>query len=429
MVEGIDLLLVNPNNRIIGEFSGIEPPLWAGLIASHFRKEKSVAILDAEALNLSIPETVERIKDYNPEQILIVVMGTNPSASSTPKMPITKELINALGDMDIMVTGLHPSALPEQTERELGKKVLTDKLFSGTPPVAWDLLPMDKYRAHNWHCLDGSPRQPYGVIYTSLGCPFHCSFCNIHALYGKHCIEYRPPDEVVQEIDLLITKYQIRNIKIWDELFALNQDHVITICDLIIDRGYNLNMWAYARVDTINEYMLNKMRKAGIKWVGYGIESANEIVRGGVTKKFEQARIIKAVKMAHEADINVMGNFIFGLPDDTFGTMRETLNFAKELLCEYVNFYVAMPYPGSQLYTEAVANGTKLPKTWDAYSQYGIKTSPLPTLYLQPKEIIKFRDNAFVEYFSNPKYISMIGRKFGGYAVTHIREMVQQKIR
>ena len=49
------------------------------------------------------------------------------------------------------------------------------------PGIAWDLLPMDRYRAHNWHCLGGRSRQPYAALYTTLGCPYHCSFCCIQA--------------------------------------------------------------------------------------------------------------------------------------------------------------------------------------------------------------------------------------------------------
>ena len=58
-----------------------------------------------------------------------------------------------------------------------------------------------------------------------------------------------PFEKVVEEIDTLVKNYKVRNIKLIDELFALSEDRVIRICDLIIQRGYDLNMWAYARVD------------------------------------------------------------------------------------------------------------------------------------------------------------------------------------
>lgn len=470
MMSEIDLLLVNPNHRMPNPFSGIEPPLWCGLLATFTRNHGySVSIIDAEAEDLTVEETAQRIVELNPSLVAIVVQGANPSASSTPKMEVTRQLLDNLNyTVKTILIGIHPSALPIKTLQEertdcvangegfytilslleqlkkgwdlvpvasfgitnWGQRWQTSPapLITDLPEVAWDLLPMEKYKAHNWHCLDGSPRQPYGVIYTSLGCPFHCSYCNIHALYNNQLsLRYRKPEAVVQEIDILVNKYKIRNIKIADEMFGLNQSRVSHLCDLIIERKYDLNMWAYARVDTIDEGMLAKMKQAGINWLGYGIESASTMVRWGVDKKFHQAQIFKAIEMTHNAGIHINGNFIFGLPDDGLETMRETLNMAKELNLEYVNFYVAIPYPGSQLYDKAPKES--LPKSWRGYSQYSKDTLPLPTKYLTSKEIVEFRDKAFIEYFTNPEYLRMLGQKFGMQAVEEIKAMLKQKIR
>lgn len=172
----MNILLVNPNNRIQSPFSGIEPPLWAGLIAGDYLKQgKTVYILDAEALDMSVESTVREIRLMNPQKVIFVVMGSNPSVSSTPKMVATKKLVDVLiGDYPMYVTGLHPSALPHQTKDELGIEVLRGKVFEGTPDIPFHLLPMDRYRAHVWHCLDGSPRSPYASVYTSLNCPYNC---------------------------------------------------------------------------------------------------------------------------------------------------------------------------------------------------------------------------------------------------------------
>ncbi len=297
--------------------------------------------------------------------------------------------------------------------------------------AAWDLLPMDKYRAHNWHCFAHiDQRQPYAVIYTSLGCPFNCSYCNIHALYnGKPGIRFRSPEKVVEEIDFLVKNYKVRNIKFIDELFALREERVNRICDLIIQRGYDLNIWCYARVDTVNERMLKKMKQAGINWLAYGIESASEGVRKGVAKKLRQETIKKALEMTHAAGIYIIGNFMFGLPDDNLETMQETLDMAKEFNFEYVNFYTAMAYPGSQLYKDAIRQDVKLPESWHGYGQYSEETLPLPTKYLSAAEVLRFRDKAFKEYLSNPTYLEMIREKFGPEIVRHIQGVLQYEIR
>jgi len=459
--------------------SGIEPPLWAGLTAAFIRElGYSVRIIDGEAENWSPEYTAEKIAECNPFLADIVVLGSNPSASSTPKMTAAGEVATALKEryphITTVFSGLHPSALPERTLREENVDfvcqgegfytilqllevfksggVMGDLKIPGLwyikngevisnsqaplvnpdelPLAAWDLIPMDKYRAHNWHCFDNiDQRQPYAVIYTSLGCPFSCTYCNIHALYNrKPSIRFRSPEKVVEEIDFLTRNYRVRNIKILDELFALREDRVMHICDLIIQGGYDLNMWAYARVDTVNEPILKKMKQAGINWVAFGIESASKEVRKGVAKQLHQDTIYKAVEMARSAGLYIMGNFIFGLPDDDLETMQATLDMAKEFNFEYINFYTAMAYPGSQLYEDALREGIKLPAQWHGYAQLGYEALPMPTKHLPAAEVLRFRDHAFEEYFSNQKYIEMVREKFGPEVVAHISEMLIHKI-
>jgi radical SAM superfamily enzyme YgiQ (UPF0313 family) len=174
--------------------------------------------------------------------------------------------------------------------------------------------------------------------------------------------------------------------------------------------------------------MLKKMKQAGIRWVGYGFESASEIVRRGVTKRFTQDVAARAVELAHDAGCYINGNFIFGLPDDNMETMRETLDMTKNFKLEYVNFYAAMAYPGSELYHEALEKGIRLPEVWHGYGQFSEEALPMPTKYLTAEQVLRFRDEAFKEYFSNPAYLEMIERKFGHEIVVHIHDMLRYSI-
>lgn len=482
----IDLLLIRPSDskRIYGqlsdELSAIEPPFWAALIAAYMREHgNSVRIIDTEAENLDPEETANMILSYEPRLVCFVVTGNNLSAS-TSNMSGARDYHTSLKEKSIEIKtifwGLHPSALPERVLREeqsdfvcQGEGFLTIayllKLLKrehefekhtinglwyieggetmsnpksplvnnldDLPPAAWDLLPMEKYRAHNWHCFENlESRMPYGVLYTSLGCPFNCSFCALNTLFnGKTSIRYRSPKKVIGDIDILVKKYNVKNIKVLDECFVLKESHVIEICDLIIERGYDLNIWAYARVDTVNEKMLKKMKHAGFNWLAYGIESGSKDIRSNVSKgRFDHDDIKRAIQTTKNTDIHIVGNFMFGLPDDNFETMQETLDLAKELNCEYTNFYVTMAYPGSQLFENALKQNIKLPITWRGYSQYSEECLPLPTKYLSAEEVLNFRDNAFIEFHNEPKYIEMIEQKFGIQTVNHIKEMLNKKI-
>ncbi len=137
-------------------------------------------------------------------------------------------------------------------------------------------------------------------------------------------------------------------------------------------------------------------------------------------------RVVKAIQAA---DIRVIGNYIFGLPDDDLGTMQETLNMAVELNCEFANFYCAMAYPGSKLFDIAVKEGWKLPDQWHGFSQHSYEMLPLPTKHISASEVLRFRDDAFHKYYENPRYLDMVEEKFGGKVKGHIEQMTSVRLK
>lgn len=479
-----DIVLINPGDRRqvfqgLGEnLAAVEPPFWIAVVAAFLREKGfNVAVIDSNAENISPFETAERAAERAPLLACVIVYGSQPSAS-TQNMTVAGKICAALSerlDAKVAIGGLHPSALPEQTlneeavdfvidgegfftiesllnELRRGKnsfenipglwwkengnakhtaraKIIKD-LDQFLPTAAWDLLPMEKYRAHNWHCFDDiEHRQPYAAVYTSLGCPFNCVFCCINAPFGKPSIRFRSPRAVLEELDFLVKKYKVKNVKIIDELFVLKEDHYMSIVEGIMERGYDLNIWAYARVDTVKVENLGKMKKAGINWLALGIESANPSVRDGAAKQMHAIDIKTLVRAIQDSGIRVIGNYIFGLPDDTIETMRETLNMAKELNCEFVNFYSSMAYPGSKLYDMALKNAWELPDSWHGYSQHSYDCKPLPTKYISASEVLKFRDDAFHEYFENPRYLQMLEKKFGRHVRKHIEELTETRLK
>jgi radical SAM superfamily enzyme YgiQ (UPF0313 family) len=227
---------------------------------------------------------------------------------------------------------------------------------------------------------------------------------------------------------VLVNRYGVRNIKIADEMFVLNRKHVLGICERLIERNYDLNIWAYARVDTIKDGMLDKLRAAGFTWLALGIEAGSERVRADVDKRFHQDEVFEVVQKIRAAGINVIGNYIFGLPEDDLESMQATLDLAVELNCEFANFYSAMAYPGSPLYAQAVRDGTPLPKAWSGYSQHSRDCLPLPTKHLSAQEVLRFRDEAFQRYFTSPAYLEMVGRRFGDEIVRQVRLMTGHRL-
>ncbi|MEO5372605.1 MAG: hypothetical protein H7833_21255, partial [Magnetococcus sp. DMHC-1] len=87
--------------------------------------------------------------------------------------------------------------------------------------------------------------------------------------------------------------------------------------------------------------------QAGFRWLCLGIESGSSFVRDGADKTIDNRAIRQTVQRIHDAGIHIIGNYIFGLPDDSLESMEETLNLAMDLNCAFANFYAAMAYPGS----------------------------------------------------------------------------------
>ena len=480
---GIDVALVNPGDRKeayqeLGEgFSAIEPPFLAASMASYLKAlDLSAAVVDSNALDITPAETAKMVGEMDPLLAVVMVYGQQPSAS-TQNMTTAGKICRALKAEGVLTAmgGLHPSALPERTMREeavdfviQGEGAYTlkglipalkesSRRFAGIPglwwregaqirqnaaaplmtdldralPIAaWDELPMDKYRAHNWHCFgDIGGRSPYASIYTSLGCPWSCVFCCINAPFGRPGIRYRSPRLVIDEIALLRERYGVKNLKIIDELFVLDERHYMAIVDGLLERDYGLNIWAYARVDTVKKETLGRMKRAGVNWLALGIESASPDVRDGARKRMRQRDIKAVVRSIQDEGISVIGNYIFGLPEDNLRTMGETLELAIELDCEFANFYCAMAYPGSRLYEIAVEGGWELPEAWHGFSQHSYETRPLPTRHIPAAEVLSFRDRAFHEYFENARYLESMERRFGPEVRAHISTMTAMRLR
>ena len=315
-----------------------------------------------------------------------------------------------------------------------------EELQTELPGMAWDLLPMDKYRTSNWHAMsNNNDREPFASVYTSLGCPFKCSFCCINAPFGNNNLEnweqgrnkfrYWDPDYIISEFDK-IHEMGIRNVKIADEMFVLNRNHFLKLCNNIIDRNYDFNIWAYARIDTVKEEYLETLKKAGVNWLALGIESGNKIVRKDVVKgKFTEVNIRDLVEKIKDAGINIIGNYIFGLPEDTIESMQETLDLAIELNCEFANFYSTMAYPGSRLYLDALEQGWELPESYVGFSQHSYEAKPLATKHISAAEVLKFRDHAFHTYYESESYLDFIKKKFGDETYNNIKSMTKVKLK
>ena len=332
---------------------------------------------------------------------------------------------------------------------ESEKVVPTERMDIDLPGYAWDLLPfkekpLDLYRAPMWHAeYDFKKRSPYASIQTSLGCMFKCNFCMINIVNRNNTDEvgvasnfsgmrFWSPEFIIKEFDKLIAM-GVRTIRIVDEMFLLNPKYYLPLCKKLADRNKDdsLRIWSYSRIDTVKRHEILKLvRSAGIKWLALGIESGEKSVRLEVDKgRFEDVDVKKVIEKVHEADINVMANYIYGLPGDTKKSIEKTFNLSLELCTAGWNTYGAMALPGSLLYKNAIDNGIPLPDSYEGYSFHSYETLPLPTEELSAKEIITLRDEAFDKYHNYKPFLKLIEKKFGKKAAQNIVEMTKIKLK
>jgi len=474
----IDILFVHTNSSIqtfqsLSKYAAIEPPIWAALLANSVRSlGVRVDILDCEALQLSTEESYNHIRDINPTLVCFVQFGQHPSASAQ-SMQGTHELLEMMDfEFKTILVGLYPSALPRKTLEDekcdfvcegegvdtlLGlfqsdlvnvSKVprlwyrdgdeikfthmtsIIGNLEEGLPGMAWDLLPsINNYRnAINVSMTNNNDRTPFASLYTSLGCPYKCDFCCINAPFGKSTFRYWNPEFIITEFDK-IASMGIRNIKIADEMFVLNKNHFLKVCDLIIERGYDFNIWAYARIDTVKEQYLERLKRAGVNWLALGIESGNRKIRIDSAKgKFDEVDVVDVVKKIESFGIEVIGNYMFGMSGDTMETMQETLDLAIELNTSGANFNPTMIFPGSPLFTKAYNSDVELPPTYSGYSYYSKDSFPNPTDSLTRQEILKFRDDVFIKYFNRKEWLDKIKDKFGQESVDIHKDILKTRL-
>ena len=329
------------------------------------------------------------------------------------------------------------------------KLVPQDRMDIDLPGYAWDLLPfkdkpLDLYRSPMWHAeYDFDKRSPYAALQTSLGCRFGCDFCMINMINRNNndpigvagnysFMRYWSPEFIIKEFDKLINM-GVTTIRIVDEMFLLNPKYYVPLCEQLAERNKddNLTMWAYSRVDTVKKTgVLDLVRKAGIKWLCLGIESSKKSIRLEISKgKFEDVKIEEVIKTVHDADIEVMANYIFGLPGDTHDSMEETFELSKRLCTAGWNTYAAMALPGTKLYKQALEKKYQLPDTYEGFSFHSYETLPLRNENLSASEILKFRDQCFDSYHTYPLFLKKIESKFGVMAVDIIKNMTKVKLK
>jgi radical SAM superfamily enzyme YgiQ (UPF0313 family) len=274
------------------------------------------------------------------------------------------------------------------------------------PMPMHELLPLQKYRMP---LIKG----PFTFIVTSRGCPAGCTYCIKHVSY-QFGVRLRSPKLLVEEMKSL-KEQGIHNIHMYADLFTVNRDQVMELCELMIQENLNIKWTCNSRVDYVDEEMLQMMARAGNRLISWGIESGNEQILKHARKGAYPDKAERALTWAKKAGIMNWGYFIIGLPGETEETIQETIAFAKSLPLDIALFHVAAPYPGTPFFFEVVENKWFRPGTrWEQVDMD--KGTVLDYPNLSAEKLLYWQKRAFREWAFRPgpvfTYLKMLMTDF-----------------
>lgn len=354
---------------------GIEVQILDLLISQHTSakirrklEEYQPRVVGVPCSTMNYPAAINILKvckGFDPD-VVTVIGGPHVSFTATETLeqaPWVDIVVRGEGEETLveMVRVLETGASLQQVRgiafRQDGAVVMTEPRppiedLDSLPLPARHLLPLSGYRALGAPCS----------VISSRGCPFGCIFCSAPRMFGRR-VRFRDPRLVVDEMEMIHRQFGFDRINIVDDTFTVNHRHVREICNELMRRSLNIRWTAYSRVDTLNQELVEMMKQAGCIWLCFGIESGSEKILKTIKKGITLDDARRGVKLATEAGIEVLASFILGLPGETLETVRQSVDFARELGNDYgagYGLHVLAPLPGTEVYEEADEYGIVL---------------------------------------------------------------------
>ena len=397
-------------------------------------KGHRVKLIDAIAEKLDNNKLIKILSSFNPELIIlntaipsiggdmscasalkqafpsvkITIVGMYPTIYESESLKQFDQIDYAIMDEPEWVSALLPELVEGKTsadsingliyrsENEIvvnKRQRLSENNPDDLPFPARDLLNNDAYR------LPTNGKR-FTLLNIGRGCSSNCIYCVANVYYGK-IFRKRSVENIISEIEQCVYEFNIDNFLFWGESFTTDQKYGEKICDAIIHKGLNISWSTTSRVDTLNEVLLDKMKKAGCILLGLGIESYNQDVLDRARKGITTDQIDRAIKLTKEAGISTMGHFMFGLPGDTKDSVMNSIRFACRNVT-YAQFYSAIPYPKTEL-ARIAAESNWIAET--DFTKFELTNSVMGNESLTAKEIQKLRNFAYRKFYFRPKML------------------------
>ncbi|MBA7601765.1 Anaerobic magnesium-protoporphyrin IX monomethyl ester cyclase [subsurface metagenome] len=365
-------------------------------IAANILDLVKVKIIDAKVRNLDLKQIMEEINEFSPDIVGIsccFTIGINFA------LRIAKKSKNQ--GYSVVLGGWHPSFTyseiikysfvdvivrgeGEITFREIVKNKNLNEIkgisfkdngnIVNNPirPLIRDLnkLPFPARKLRNNRAYFQIFQMPIDVIETSRGCPFNCTFCNIHIFY-RGTYRTKSTERVIQELKIISSQNARKNVLIVDDNFTANMKRVEEICDLIIAEDIKLDLICQSRIDVIkkNPNVIKKMSKAGFWLFFLGIESFNQKSLNEMEKKVQFRDIVDAIRILHDNDIIIIGSLLIGssLNEEEKDTDL-MIKMVKKLGVDFPLYSIMTPLPGTKFRDILIEKDYLLSSNWGEYN-------------------------------------------------------------
>jgi len=406
------------------EKNGIEMKILDALVEDYSGKE----FRDSMWYGLAEQNIIAKIKQFNPDFIGVSCPFTSQYYSLEVLCSILKDNFPKI---PIVVGGSHASSCTEEVMKnknidyivvgegehamlDIVRGKVEDRVINGIPIEDLDSLPLPAYRLldiekykdanlRSGKILLTSLEKKWVSIVTSRGCPYNCFFCSIHNVFGRKW-RARSPENVLEEMEILVKKYSIKHLLIVDDNFTLNMDRVKSILRGMIKRKLNVTWEAIGvRADRLDEELVRLMKESGCSLVAIGIECGDEDYRLNVMKKnLNIYDVLKAVKMFNKVGIDVNGNYMLGMPGENKEMIMKTGNLIIKLARKGVFPIISMatPLPGTDMADMAEKNNLLIKKV-----------QPVDLITIGEKPLIKvegFTEKDFIRFRKRITFLYLV---------------------
>jgi len=266
------------------------------------------------------------------------------------------------------------------------------------PALSVDLLNIDGYE--EMVDVDGVNQGQGAVLFTSTGCPYgKCIFCASKAVFNRK-VDFRSAENVFEEIKYLYDK-GFRAFYILDDLFTLSKKRILKLAELIEEFGIEIQYSMMTRANFIDEEVADALKRTGCKVTSLGVESGDQdLLNEVIDKGIELDRTEKTTELLKSKGIHVKYFMMVGLPNQGWESIRKSAYFVLKNRPDSMNVSTAMPYPGSNLYTDdrinVVSNGERY-VIWQHEAEPQLKQNApteavTETNVMSREEIAKARD-------------------------------------